>query len=63
MRCWTWTVGTCGTRTGTLLLITIEFSTESELMDLVLVAMERQNTPKITFFTAVSRPFYSVQLL
>ena len=28
-----------------------------------LVVTERQNTPKITFFTAVSQPFYNVQLL
>ena len=42
--------------TGILLLIQVKFPP----MVLALVVTERQNTPKITFSTAVSRPFYNV---
>lgn len=58
-----WTVGTCITRAGILLLINQpNFPPRVfELMVTALAVTERQNTPKTTFFTAVSRPFYNVQ--
>ena len=55
------TVGTCTTRTGghTAPHQPTNFP-RRELTVAALVVTERQNTPKITLFTAVSRPFYNV---
>jgi len=50
-------------RAGILLLIQRILHLGSGLVGVVLVVTKRQNTPKTTFFTAVSRPFYNAQLL